>query len=333
MKKLLIITYALIGCLRSYSAETSNSTLNLKNGDLLRLEYNLNPQLEEPIQILYLKENGKEVVVSSELARHQIDVNGAHGTTPYEECTVIAADYQAANLSVLYAFGKGRQQVISADSASRGYAKPVIVEKDFLMVLYHKDQGVWETVMSVYIQKLWGDIIGEKISGIRSTGGQSYEIKFDRKWAIEGAASENVDNRRKVPLPNGGEIKTLSFDDKSKLIYATDISGEKFFTLGTTWWMGVNKDHIEDVRLRWDARMRMESAARAKGIKLPDENNALVEDLGKRNITTRDLKFFPESNGSQNTVEITSDMRKKQTEQNKAQHPTDGAPVPEKPKE
>ena len=79
--------------------------------------------------------------------------------------------------------------------------------------------------------------------------------------------------------------------------------------------------------------MRMESAARAKGIKLPEENNALVEDLRKRNITIRDFKFFPESNKSQNTIEITSDMRKKQAEQNKSQHPTDGAPVPEKLKE
>jgi len=316
MKKLLLLTtYTVIGCLNAHSVELENRTFEIKDGESLRLDYRPTSQSEQIVKNLYLKSNEKEDLVSSIQAKHQIDSTGSHGKMCYEECSIVAASHQLNKLLVLYAFEKGRQQVIRADHSQRGYAKPFEIEKDLLLVLYSKDQNAWKTEVSVYIHTMWGDIIGEKVSGIKITGDQSYELKFNRKWMIEGAKTAISDDRKKVQLPDGSEVKNLQFDDRLKIIYTLGNGGDKLFTLRTVWWTGENKDHIEDLRQRWDARMRAETEARAKGTELAPENTSLLEVLKAKNIALMDLQFIPEANGHQDRIKITKDLRENQ-EQN-----------------
>ena len=319
MKKILLLTtYTVIGYLNAHSVELENRTFEIKDGESLRLDYRPASQSEQIVQNLYLKSSEKEDLVSSIQAKHQIDSNGSHGKISYENCSIFAASHQLNKLLVLYAFEKGRQQVIRADHSQRGYAKPFEIEKDLLLVLYSKDQNAWKTEMSVYIQTMWGDIIGEKVSGIKIAGDQSYELKFNRKWMIEGTKSAISDDREKVQIPNGLEVKNLQFDDKLKIIYTLGNGGDKLYTLRTVWWIGENKDHIEDLRQRWDARMRAETEARAKEIELVPENTSLLEVLKANNIALMDLQFIPEANGHQDKIKITKDLRENQ-EQNKSQ--------------
>ncbi len=331
MKKLLLLaTYTIAGCISLYSAEQEKGMFELQGGELLRLDYNPNSKAEEVIKKLYLNSNDKEDVVSSMQAKNQICSIGTHGQTPYESCSIVAAEHKSNKLLVLYAFKNGRQQIVRADHSQRGYATPFKLDEDLLLVLYFKDQNLWKTEISVYIQTVWGDIIGENISGLSLVGDQSFEIKFNRKWKIEGSKSAISDNREKVLIPDKQEVKKLFFDDKSKIIFWTNDRGDKFFTQGTVWWIGENKDHIEEMRVRWDARMRAESEARGKGTELPAEKISLVEVLMSKNIALMDLQYFPETNDHQGPIKITRDLREEQSKQ-KTEIQTEGADDPKKP--
>jgi hypothetical protein len=333
MKTLLLITCIFAMASNGYATDIKNITFDLKNGESLRLVYDSSARDEQPVQVLYLKSDARESKVSSIQARHQIYADGSHGKTPYERCSIAAADHHADRLLVLFSYETGRQKFFQGNQLQRGYAKPLETEEDMLLVLYRNDNNTWKTEISVFIQTMWGDAIGENVSEVKFTEELSFNIRFDRKWRIEGASSKVLDERRKIIIPGGIEEKSLTFDPEDKSLFATGARGLKFLTSRAVWWAGENRDHIEYLRQRWDERMRAEHAAREKGVDLPIEDSPLSKLLKSKGVMLVDIEVFPEANGHQNSINITRDLRKARPEQNKAQHPTDGAPKPEKPKE
>lgn len=334
MKTLILITCIFVVATNGRTAKAKNIAFNLKDGKSLRLEYDPSARDEQPVQILYLSSDSREHTVRSIQARHQIYADGSHGKVPYERCSIVAADHHADRLLVLFSYETGRQKFFQVNQLKRGYAKPLETENDMLLVLYRKDvDNIWKTEMSIYIQTMWGDAIGENVSEVRFSEELSFNIRFDRKWRIEGVSSKVLNERRKIIMPGAIEEKTLTFDREDKSVFATDAKGLKFLTSRAVWWAGENKDYIEYLRQRWDERMRAEHDARVKGVDLPSEDSPLSRSLKSKGVVLVDIEVFPEANGQKNTINITRDLRETESEQNKAQHPTVGATEQEEPKQ
>ncbi len=300
---------SLISCFNSYCVDIPNGVFELRDGESLRLEYNPMSQTGESVQTLYLKSHDKEVVVNMLLAEHQIYANGSHGLKPYEKCSIIAADHKSNELLVLYAFENGKQQIFQANDVSRGYAKPSYTEQDLLLVSYFKEKNTWETLVSVHIQTFWGDILGEKVSGVAIAGKLSYEIQFKQNWTIEGTQTEVTDTRHKI-IENGSAHRRLQMDEESKQIYSIDDNGNRFFTMRSVWWSGENAAHIENMRIRADLRMRAESEAKKKGLMIPAATTAFVDKLKSRKIEVTELRIIPNTKPLQSRFKITKDLRK-----------------------
>lgn len=255
MKTLLMIASCSLCGSSAYSAESKGEVFRIENEKVLSLNYDPSAEGATIAQTLYFESNGGKSVIDSVEAAHLIYADGAHGLRSYNNCSIVAADYQSAQLLVLYAFEEGRQHVFRSDESLRGYAKPHKVKRDLLLVSYFEEEGVWKTEMSVYIQTLWGDIIGEQVTGVEISGEGKYEVIFDGEWTIEGTKTPISDNRKKVKLSTGTETKALIFDGESEMIFSVNGQGEKFFSKHTLWWLGENKTHIEELRVQSDTRM------------------------------------------------------------------------------
>ena len=296
MKTSIAIVWALVNF--SVLAEPVNSFLKLNDRETLRLSYVPNAPKEDIACSLFLQSGNEETAVTSELAKHQIDANGMYRL--YEECSLVAADYQSDRLLVLYAYGAGVQQLVRADHSVLSYAPRITADKDLLMVLYRKEQNAWRKVVSIYVQRLWGEIYGEQITGVRLNGKQRCEVKFNRKWKIEGAKELLEDNRSKTYSPDGSDTKTLEFDSESKLILAIDADGSKSITDNMRYWFGPNDEHIKAIGERNSVLSRTESEARKKGETLPDRRKEAFERNRKMGIEVRKLVYFPETSSVKN---------------------------------
>lgn len=273
--------------------EEAESVYKFSNGEEIRLIYNPLARGEEKVQTLSFSLRGSERFLEEVEAKDQIYADGTYGLQPYESCSIIAAQKKASKIVVMLEYKLGKQQVFRSDQTNRGYVESYWTNSDILLVQFSLNDSKWSKNISLYTQTMWGDIIGEPISGVSISGDQKISITFKSNWKIEKGKGLEQNKRRKIAVPEGSEIKNLLFDEDSNLVFTDDGKGQKFTSLTAVWWFGDNKSHIKHLREHSDKRMRTEAQARIKGEKLPTEKSVLTERLKSESIAIKAPLFVP----------------------------------------
>lgn len=163
------------------------------------------------------------------------------GLDPYFGSQVVAAAQKDNVLLVLFRLNpknlslKGAVPDMSDKYSS--YMKEWDGHNSFLRCFVRNADGTWSVYLSCFIDTLWGDVVGERVSALEVIDKNTYKVVYSKKWKVVGDLGDRYADKYKIyENQEGTTARMIRYDDKLKLLFSLEEDGSSVYVRGSSWW-------------------------------------------------------------------------------------------------
>jgi hypothetical protein len=172
------------------------------------------------------------------------------GVDPYFGSQVVAAAQKGNVLLVLFRLKPKDLKLTGAipdmsDKYSQ-YMKEWDGHNSFLRCFVRNTDNTWSVHLSCFIDTLWGDVVGERVSALEVVDKNTYKVIYLKKWKLGGDLKNRYADKYKIyETQEGTTTRMIRYDEKLKLLFSLEQDGSPVYLHGSSWWASFDEFEFE----------------------------------------------------------------------------------------